>query len=266
MTKKGFFRSALAAAGIGFLAVSGPVAAVVFAGAVVAGHVGGKIISATATRLAQTFSFIKSNKNHPSGKGEALTKGEAEFAESILGKKLRPELVKKYLSSTGSDNNAKTFGPNKVKFFGQDHYEADYSKPQNLDNAGIFIREMTNVFRAQTTGILTRAFRNAFLTKKSEYELTAKSRFGKFGNEQQASIIEDYARQFIYRQNEGADLRARDEYLTAQGTVQKLSSLKKVVEKEFRQARRTRLQVQTQNTNEQYPVQPAAVRFPVVIH
>src|SRR4051812_35704058 len=99
MTKKGFLKGAFLAAVIGVGAVSGPVAMLAVAGAAVAALVSGKILAAAGTAVLQKLRLVKSNTAYPSGKGVSLTEGEAAFAESILGKKMQPERVKKYFSS-----------------------------------------------------------------------------------------------------------------------------------------------------------------------
>ena len=260
MTKKGFFKGvlkgAIAAAAIGAWIVSGPVAFLAVAGAVAAALVGGKVLSAAGSFVLQRQKLGSSNAAYPAQKGQKLTKGEAEFAESILGKKMQPERVRKYISPRDNKNaSAETYGAGAVKFFGNGHTETDYSQPQDIDNAGVFIREMTNVFRDQNSSLLSRAFRSVFLTNKAEYELTSKSSFARLGNAQQASVIEDYARQFIYRENAAAM------------SDDKRTQLKKVVEKSFPQARRTRLHVETQTMrNNGATVKAEAVRFPIVVH
>lgn len=267
MTAKGFFKGALAAAGIGTLVVYGPVALLAFAGALMAGRASEKILMGASSTVLQKLRLIKSNREHPAAKGERLTKGEIDFAESIFGIRMQAERVRKYFSANGKGAvHAETYGPAKVKFFGANSFEADYSKAQNLANAWNFMQQMTHVFQAQNKGsILRQAFRKAFRSHKAVYELSVKSRFDRFGDEQQASIIRDYTRQFLYRDTEGADLRTRDEYLTAEGSIQKLSSLKKVVEARFPQARKAKLAIETQR-NGGAPVKPEAIRFPIVCH
>jgi len=255
MTKKGFFRGVFLGAAGAAAVVFAPTALVAAVGAVVVGLVGGTMLASAGSALLQRLSFIKSNKDYPADKGQALTKGEIAFAESILGKKMDADRVKKYFSSTDRENGAEAYGTTRVKFFGAAHGEADYSKAHDLSNAGLFVRQLTHVYQEQNQGILRRAFRSTFRSKKHEYELKAKSRFERFGDAQQASIIEDYARQFIYREN------------AVQLSPEKLAQLKKVVEKSFPQARRTRLAVETQMMrNDGAVVKAEAVHFPIVVH
>jgi hypothetical protein len=176
---------------------------------------------------------------YPCPAGEPLTAGEAALIKGIFGNGIKTEHVRKYFSpkaKPGKDEGyiipAQTFGTDSIKFYSARYKSTDYSQSKDLFNYGTFVHEMTHVWQNQHH--LRRAFHNRLHPSYSyRYTLTPRSRFRNFSEEQQASIIGDYACQFLY-----PDRSARTETSP--------SLLQKVVEDKFPQARKTRLALEAQ--------------------
>jgi hypothetical protein len=167
----------------------------------------------------------------PAG-GASLTSGEAAFVKSIFGDEVDTARIKKYYSpkeKPGTEKGfvipAETFGDDSIKFYGPNYYEADYSKARNIFDFGTFIHEMTHIWQNQNKIACKLLPEN---TDIYNYTLKPLSTFDDFGWEQQAKIIENYSRLYLYpNPTEVAD-----------------PLLQKVVEAKFPQAAKARLKLQ----------------------
>jgi hypothetical protein len=127
-------------------------------------------------------------------------------------------------------------GKNRIQFYGPQYQEADYSRTPNIENSSIFIHEMTHLWQNKhrlRSHKLFHHYRQVY-----NYQLTPHSRFTKFGDEQQAAIVGDYALRFIFN----------DYSRWINNTPETDALLKKVVEKKFPAARETRLRLEAQRT------------------
>jgi hypothetical protein len=190
-------------------------------------------------------SFVKSMWRQsetlfPSHSEASFTDGEKAFVESIFGEKVKTGRVKKYFSSVHHDKGkAQTIGREKIKFYGDEYGSADYSRA-DIYKFGLFIHEMAHIWQNQhALSNCYQGLRHLDINQEYHYQLSPQSRFKDFGKEQQAAIIEDYARQFLYR---GSDApRERTRWLIGGANEGSLMLLQKVVEDKFPAARKTRL-------------------------
>jgi hypothetical protein len=170
------------------------------------------------------------------GRGEKLTKGEAQMVKGIFGDEINTSKIRKHFRAESSI--AHVF-PNKIgmvpppfshiDFYGPEAHSKDYSK-DSKKKFSLFMHEATHCWQGQT---LTFPLRNF---AKYEYTLTKGSRFNDFGTEQQAEIIEDYAETWLYKDPKAV-------IHTAQDTL-----IMRVVEKRFPRAQKTRVQFQKTGT------------------
>lgn len=194
---------------------------------------------------------------YPSSPARELTAGENTLVKSIFGRKLRTDKIRKYYSAAekmaarpGYVVAATTFNK-AVKFYGPRYSEADYSQTQNSYNFGTFVHEIAHVWQNQHP--LLQALHDILHSTRSyEYELQEHSHFRDFGQEQQASIVEDYARQFLFLGRE-VSLARTETYIPSaapqpynEHSMRSLYLLQKVVEDKFPEARKTRLRLQAQ--------------------
>jgi hypothetical protein len=239
----------------------------------------GLLLADTAFTIGTTNYFKKraDNKLFPVSQGVPLTTGETSLTKSIFGKRIRLGKVKKYFSAkknetikvtpNGTSTStvlARVFDRKTVKFYGNDNRSADYSQTKNPEQYITFAHEMTHVWQKQPLRKLL-SLVNVFNplsrpNKRYDYRLTQKSRFRKFGPEQQATIIGDYAYQFLYAGYQ-PQVPGKDIYMpsltpiysdeTPEETAKKFlprELLRKVVEDKFPEARRTRETLERQRT------------------
>ena len=193
----------------------------------------------TVSTVTPGWKLRWNNLIYPAAKGVPLTDGEIALVKGIFGKQIKTDRIKKYFSpNTDGSTAAQNFGRKGVKFFGDQYYSLDYSKA-DIRNFGIFMHEMTHSF--QHKKILRHYFNSLFGSVDYDYELSPTSRFRKFGVEQQASIIEDYAREFLYTGDRERSWPGKYNCVNNRRSWQELTLLQKGVEDRFPEARKTRL-------------------------
>ena len=169
--------------------------------------------------------------------GVHLTDDEKTFTQSIFGKEIPQKnlerLTKHFLpKKKGTAGSVPGGETRRIDFYGEGYHEADYAQTQDAFNYGLFIHEMTHIWQHKHQ-LRSRDLVHRY-KKIYDYELTEKSRFKKFGAEQQAAIIEDYARRFLFPHFKAVSRRIEN-------TPENDALLKQVVEKKFPAARQTRL-------------------------
>jgi len=190
------------------------------------------------------------DKEFPSPPGVPLTKGEAALLKSIFGEnEIRTGDVRKYFADKKHPYAiAAAMSAKKIKFYGKETHAADYSQTKDVSRYWTFVHEMTHVWQYQhPLRDFNRAIHNP--TRQYDYKLSPDMQFKNFGVEQQASIIADYAQQFLFQ---GSGKPANDNtYGPLNGNPfqprESLEMLKKTVEDRFPAARRTRLALEAQN-------------------
>ncbi len=123
-----------------------------------------------------------------------LTTGEKELSHNIFGKQLNTDIVRKYLlHKEDRCADAQAFGSRMLLFYKDSHAD-DYSDKEETINLGFFVHEITHLWQVQNWSLLKQ-----FSKKCSTYNyaLTPDSRFDDFCNEQQAAMLQDYARYFL---------------------------------------------------------------------
>lgn len=186
-------------------------------------------------------------KEYPTPPGVLLTDGEAKLLKSIFGDEIQTGDVRKYFADKRHPYAiAATMSAKKIKFYGKDTHADDYSQTKYASRYWTFIHEMTHVWQYQhPLRDFNRAINNP--TRQYDYKLADDVPFKNFGVEQQASIIADYAEQFLYQgpkpsnDNTYSPLNENPYQLP-----QRLDDLKKVVEDRFPEARKTRLALEEQ--------------------
>jgi hypothetical protein len=185
----------------------------------------------------------------PSQPGVPLTKGEAALLKSIFGEQeIQTGDVRKYFADKKHPYAiAAAMSAKKIKFYGKETHAADYSQTNDVTRYWTFVHEMTHVWQYQhPLRDFNRSVHNP--TRQYDYKLSPDMQFKNFGVEQQASIIADYAQQFLYQGPKPANDNMygplnENPYLWPQS----LDMLKKTVEDRFPAARNTRLALEAQN-------------------
>lgn len=167
------------------------------------------------------------------GRGEPLTPGERETVTSIFGDEIDASKIRKHFKSTSHITHV---GRSKQGFvmpfishidvFGEEVKSADYSR-EGQALYGFFAHEATHCWQNQNWAW------KAHNIGVYEFTLKPGDRFGDFGGEQQAEIIEAYAERYVHP--EGAK-NAQPE----KAEFDRL--LMQVVEERFPHAKETRLQ------------------------
>jgi len=168
----------------------------------------------------------------------ALTEGEKTEVASVFGNRVNVDLiVKERGGCIGKDKAMEVFNGTTIHRCGDEFYSPDYSQEKNLFNFGIFMHEMTHIYQFQNgdLGNILLHF-NVY-----GYKLNGKRPFSDYGMEQQAAIIEDYTRLFLYP-GQGSTRYLKD-------TPQNELFLQRIVERQFPEARTARLKVQAQKIN-----------------
>jgi hypothetical protein len=170
------------------------------------------------------------------GRGEKLTTGEAKIVKGIFGDEINTSKIRKHFRAESSlahvlPSKAGMVPPpfSHIDFYGADVHSRDYSR-DTKKKFSLFIHEATHCWQGQT---FTFPLKNI---GRYEYTLTARSRFNDFGTEQQAEIIEDYAKTWLHKDPKAKPPTAQD------------SLVMKVVEKRFPRAQKTRVQFQKTGT------------------
>ncbi len=194
----------------------------------------------------------------------AMTPGEAALIRSIFGDALKQEGVslnfhpESYTDAAGTTSSAEA-----ADFWGKGQTSADFSREKSVDRFATFVHELTHVWQFQTdwqytvTGDEDDDSKDELVNYK--YPLEKKYKFSDYGVEQQAAIIEDYARHFLHPAHEWYYLPL---VYGEAGARAKEGLLMKVVEDQFPAAKQARLAFA-----QQHPAQPAAeapMRFRIV--
>jgi hypothetical protein len=163
------------------------------------------------------------------GRGDKLTKNESKLLTSIFGDEINTSKIRKHFRE---ESSVAHILPSKIgmvpppfshiDFYGEKHWSKDYAK--DSANFGLFTHEATHCWQGQT---MTFPLHDI---GKYEYTLTKTSRFNDFGTEQQADIIENYSKAWLFGPSTNH---------TAQDTL-----LFNVVEKRCPTAHKTRLAVE----------------------
>ncbi|HYD18354.1 MAG TPA: hypothetical protein VEF76_07740 [Patescibacteria group bacterium] len=128
---------------------------------------------------------------------QPLTAGEAALLKGIFGDTIDTAVIRKnfhpqdYKDIVGSINSSKY-----ADFWGAAQKSADFSVEKDPDVFGTFVHELAHVWQNQTDSQYTRA--DYPMLTKDKYRYALGKPFTAYTSEQQAAIIEDYARRFLH--------------------------------------------------------------------
>ena len=159
-----------------------------------------------------------------------LTRSEINFVYAIFGDQINLEQVKIHLQNINcTKTKASVNSPHAINFWGKSDHSQDYFHDYDPDNFGTFLHEALHIWQRQTRGRYTNTDPN--IRKIYDYHLDSQTwNFHDYGIEQQASMVEDYARTFLH-----PDGIARRNWNDAGQ-----EELKKTIEAAFPQAKITR--------------------------
>lgn len=186
-----------------------------------------------------------------------ITAGEVQLAAKLFGTALDVSQLKFQFFREPADNRVSGIPPGStdtINIYGKDIAARDYSR-EGAENFGTFVHELTHVWQNQTNDRFTSSYvpeGNKYL-----YPLEAKYKFTDYGTEQQAAMVEDYARRFLHPSKS----------FTWLGQVyddpeSKAAMLMKTVETQFPAAKQLRLNYERSRTYGGTPVasfRPAAI-------
>ena len=166
------------------------------------------------------------------GRGEKLTPGETELVQEVFGDGINPSIMRKHFREEATVSNGvkgsvgMVIPPfSHIDFYGDKTASKDFSKDSEY-KFGVFMHEATHVWQGQHCAFPLKEFR------VYQYDLTAKSTWSDYGAEQQADIIEDYSKRWLYPANVHIKHTPKDKQLAH------------VVETQFPQAKITRLRLE----------------------
>jgi hypothetical protein len=169
-------------------------------------------------------------------RGEKLTANETALVESIFGDDINAGKIRKHQKDSdhfthilrGKKGTVMPFTSH-IDFFGKAAHSKDYSQAE-LHLYSLFVHESTHTFQNQ----------NGMNWKKLGqygYTLSPDKKFGDYGVEEQADIIEDYAVRFLHPAHAPSRHCHGD-------PAAFYEQLKKVVEDRFPAAQKTRMKVE----------------------
>lgn len=164
---------------------------------------------------------------------------EAALAKSIFGDKLDTKRITQLFSTYYRNDGtiADATAGKLIRYFGKDYVSDDYSK-EEPENFGNFVHEMTHIWQRQAS--------SARHCRRYYYRLAPDLSFRDYCVEQQAALVEDYARRFLHPE-QGASKWYAGWY--GQDTQESDALLQKIVEDHFPQVRKTRLALERKQEN-----------------
>ncbi len=161
-----------------------------------------------------------------------LNENEASFAFGIFGRQINPLIVRQHFNPIACAGIAATVASKTdINYWSKEYFSNDFTRDNDPFNFGTFIHESTHIWQNQTNHQYTDW---QFVNKPDKYAYPIdikKWSFENYSIEQQAAIIEDYARYFLRPQGQTRRLEM---------TPEKLSQLQILVESQFPQAKVTR--------------------------
>lgn len=124
-----------------------------------------------------------------------LNDNEKDLSHNMFGRdEIDTAIVRKYLSEKENRcSNAVTYNERDILFY-KGHHADDFSDKKNPQSLGLFAHEMTHIWQKQNWSLFKQLRKHC---GTYNYKLTENSRFSDFCNEQQASMVQDYARFFL---------------------------------------------------------------------
>lgn len=129
----------------------------------------------------------------------ALTAKERVLASRFFGPNFKLDHIKVYDGGEQPEDfgvAAHAFNKTDMAFYGPLYYSPDYSEETNAFKFGAFFHELTHLLQFQK-GLFTTANSTGPCKRLYEYVLEPGKRFEDYCSEQQATMVEDYARRFL---------------------------------------------------------------------
>ncbi|MDI1226564.1 MAG: hypothetical protein PSY14_02620 [bacterium] len=185
-----------------------------------------------------------------------LTEGEARILKGIFGETINIDTIRANMHPQGYDDIVGSVDSGKLEadFWGPENSSKDFSTEKNAYKFGTFVHELTHVWQNQTERKYTNE--SAPVAKdKYTYTVSSKSKFEDYRVEQQAAIIEDYARRFLHPSKSFTYLDA------AYKDAESMSPLlKKIVETAFPSAKTLREAYELETAPRSSPVPVASYK------
>jgi hypothetical protein len=170
------------------------------------------------------------------GRGDRLTPGETQMVRQVFGSEINAAKLRKHLRTDGEITHCVAPGAggmvlppfSHIDFYGPNIWSQDYSKDSEY-KFGFFMHEATHTWQGQN---LSFSFRNFGVYS---YTLDSRSNWRDFGIEQQADIIEDYSKRWLYPPKVTRHHTRHDALLA------------RVVENRFPEAKQSRLRLEGNN-------------------
>lgn len=181
-----------------------------------------------------------------------LTAGEAALLRGIFGNQLDTVNIRLNLHPQEySDIVGSVEADAAADFWGPENHSKDYSRDKDADKFGTFIHELTHNWQRQTNWKYTLDIEDKDKDKYS-YPLNAAYKFPEYTTEQQAAIVEDYARRFMHPSHSHTYLQKTYKNPNAYDSL-----LIKVVEDQFPNARQLREQYKRDESAPRVSAAPA---------
>lgn len=195
------------------------------------------MLAASGAYLSGTFNPLAKTDQQRTAATLAVTPGESALLRSIFGSSFRTDdLRKNYIDYNAQDGawrkrNETTLAyvsardKNDIYFLSPDDQKRDYSRTQEMDGSPhTFIHEAVHIWQNRTGS-------KARHCRTYDYNLTARTTFDDFCDEQQAEMVADYAVLFLDKNSISFAMASLDEY----------AQLMRVVETQFPAAKDLRL-------------------------
>lgn len=177
------------------------------------------------------------------------TPGEIALARAIIGPGLVTEGLRLAMHPEDlRDVAASASDGRTARFWGAGEHSADYSLEKDIRLFGNFVHEILHNWQWQ------RDWADTPNLKEGEYKytLTAESKFSEFSIEQQAALVEDYARYYLHEGRQTNYLRQT--YPDKKEMREKLPLLRQIVETQFPSAKDAREAFEAKRAQQRTPV------------
>lgn len=177
------------------------------------------------------------------------TQGEKELVRSILGPEFVTEGLRLAMQPEDLRDVAATAHDGRTaRFWGANDHSADYSIESDIRLFGNYVHEILHVWQWQRNWTGTPNLTEG----EYKYTLTAESKFSDYSIEQQAAMVEDYARYYLHPGRQTYWLQQT--YADKKDQSEMLPLLRQVVETQFPAASNAREAFEAKKAQQRTPV------------
>lgn len=178
-----------------------------------------------------------------------LTAGEKALAHAIFAEDINTANLRLLLQPQDlKDVAANVPNGNTAHFWGADDHSADYSLEKDIRLFGNYVHEILHIWQWQHNWSVTPDLTEG----EYKYTLTAESAFKDFSIEQQAAIVEDYARYYLHTGQKTHWLQ--QSYPEAKDQRAMIPLLRQVVETQFPATKAAREAFEAQKKQRRAPI------------